>query len=144
MQHHGNSQESQAYQHEREKLFQQVELEKHKRKRKFLWISGTIILILLLAVGGYASWYFFMPGTYDNFAQCLTEKGAIMYGAIKWCKYTQAQANMFGKSFKYINYHDERELPGLKTRPTWVVNGKWYEKVQSFDTLAAATECSYE
>ena len=64
-----------------------------------------------------------------------------MYGAIDWCKYTQGQAHMFGKSFKYINYHDESELPEIKTRPTWVINGKWYEKVQSFETLSSVTGC---
>jgi hypothetical protein len=64
-----------------------------------------------------------------------------MYGAIEWCKYTQGQAHMFGKSFQYINYQDASKLPGLKTSPTWVIDGKWYEKVQSFETLSSVTGC---
>lgn len=39
----------------------------------------------------------------DTFAQCLTEKGAIMYGA-KNCPNCLKQKNMFGDSFQYINY----------------------------------------
>ena len=64
-----------------------------------------------------------------------------MYGAMDWCKFTQAQKGMFGKSFKYINYHEFQELPGIKKTPTWVIKGVWHENVQSFDKLAALTGC---
>ncbi len=132
----------QEYQKQREDLFQQEAKHKASKIHKILMITSSILVIILLSAGTYAYIYYTQPGPYDNFAKCLTQKGAVMYGAIQWCKYTQGQANMFGKSFHYINYHDESELAGLKTRPTWVINGKWYEKVQSFDTLAAATGCS--
>jgi len=98
-----------------------------------------IILILIVTIWTYS--YYALPGPYDNFAKCLSDKGAVMYGAISWCKYTQGQAAMFGKSFKYVNYHDESELEGIKTRPTWVINGKRYETVQSFQTLSSITNC---
>ncbi|MEK6845465.1 MAG: hypothetical protein AABY26_01795 [Nanoarchaeota archaeon] len=131
------------YQQQREGMFKELQQEQTKSKKRTKWILVAVILALVLIGGGYAAYYYLLPGSYDNFAKCLTEKGAVMYGAIQWCKYTQGQANMFGKSFKYINYHDESELAGLKTRPTWVINGKWYEKVQSFETLAEATGCSW-
>ena len=65
----------------------------------------------------------------------------VMYGAMEWCKYTQGQRAMFGKSFKYINYHEFTELPGISKTPTWVINGKWYENAQSFDKLSGLTGC---
>ena len=64
-----------------------------------------------------------------------------MYGAMDWCKFTQGQKAMFGRSFKHINYHEFDELPGIKTTPTWVINGEWHENVQTFDKLAALTGC---
>ena len=122
-------------------LLKQHELEKNKKGKKNKFIIFVVLAVTLLIAGAYVAYSYFVPGPYDNFAKCLTEKGAVMYGAISWCKYTQAQSYMFGKSFKYINYKDESQLAGLKTRPTWVINNKWYEKVQSFETLAEATGC---
>ena len=81
------------------------------------------------------------PGYYDNFAKCLSEKGAVMYGA-DFCQYSHAQKGMFGKSFKFINYKDFSKNPNVKTTPTWVINGRLIERVQSFDRLAELTGCS--
>ena len=96
---------------------------------------------MILATAVYSIYSMNKPGQYDNFAKCLTEKGAVVYGAIDWCKYTQGQKAMFGNSWKYLNYQDFSKLPGIKKTPTWVINGKWLENVQSFDKLAAVTGC---
>ncbi len=138
MAHHQHQEE---YQKEREQMFAAHAQEKAGRKRKLMFVGLGILLVLVLGSGVWGYAHFFTSGPYDSFAKCLTVKGAVMYGAIEWCKYTQGQAAMFGKSFQYVNYKDEKELTGIKTRPTWVIDGKWYEKVQSFDSLAAATGC---
>ena len=134
-------QQHQEYQKEREELFARHAQQQTERKKKRWFIAAGVIVVILLGSGAWAYVYFFTSGPYDSFAKCLTAKGAVMYGAIEWCKYTQGQAGMFGKSFQYVNYKDEKELAGIKTRPTWVINGNWYEKVQSFESLAAATGC---
>jgi len=38
-------------------------------------------------------------------AQCLTEKGATMYGAV-WCSHCNNQKEAFGPSFQYIDYFE--------------------------------------
>lgn len=43
------------------------------------------------------------PGKYDDFAKCLTEKEAKMYGAF-WCPHCKDQKAMFGSSWKYVTY----------------------------------------
>ncbi|MBI4143555.1 hypothetical protein HY487_01580 [Candidatus Woesearchaeota archaeon] len=111
------------------------------RSKSKYYLVGGIALIIILAIVSFSVYSISKPGPYDNFAKCLAEKGAVMYGAMDWCKYSQAQKAMFGKSFKYINYHEFDELPGIKTTPTWVINGKWHENVQSFDKLSALTGC---
>ena len=89
---------------------------------------------------------------YDSLAQCLTEKGAAMYGAY-WCPHCKTQKEMFGNSFKYINYIecDARgenakpelcEQAGITGYPTWIINGKTYVGVRQFQELADATGCS--
>jgi hypothetical protein len=110
------------------------------KESKYYVIAG-IVGIIILAIVSYSVYSINKPGPYDNFAKCLADKGAVMYGAMDWCKYTQGQKGMFGKSFKYINYHEFQDLPGIKITPTWVINGEWHENVQSFDKLAALTGC---
>ena len=109
-----------------------------RRKHLFFMIGGGLVIIALLAVGINAM----IPGKYDAFAKCLTDSGAIMYGAIEWCHYTQDQAGMFGKSFKYAPYRDYRDADiTIRKTPTWVINGQAYENVQSFETLSSLTGC---
>lgn len=109
----------------------------NRQQKKFpLWIIPVIVVLALAVWVGYA-WA--SPGKYDAFAKCLSEKGVVMYGE-DWCPYTKGQKTMFGKSFKYVNYEIKKDLA---VRPTWVINGETYEKVQSFERLSALTGCKY-
>jgi hypothetical protein len=110
-------------------------------KFTLIGVGAVAILIVILAIG-----YALSPGPYDNFAKCLSEEGATMYGAMGWCKYTQGQKAMFGKSFKHINYYEHTEYPveqygAIKKTPTWIIGGKVYENTQSFDELSRLTGC---
>ena len=119
---------------------QQKQFQPAQKKSRWKIYLG-VIGIIIVAIAAYSVYSTTRPGPYDIFAKCLTEKGAVVYGAIEWCHYTQAQKAMFGNSWKYLDYQDFTKLSGIKKTPTWVINGKWYENVQSFDTLAALTGC---
>ena len=137
-------QESHEAQNEYEqRLEHQKKIQEHQAKssKSKYYIIASVIGVIILAVAAYSVYSINKPGEYDNFAKCLTEKGAVMYGAMSWCHFTQGQKAMFGKSFKYINYHEFNELPGIKKTPTWVINGAWQENAQSFDKLSALTGC---
>ncbi len=114
---------------------------KSKNKKKIILISIISVIFVLIA-GGIAFSYINSkkPGPLDDLAKCLTEKGAVMYGA-SWCKFTAAQKGMFGNSMRFVNYKDFSENTDVSTTPTWFINGQKYEKVQSFDRLAAVTGC---
>ncbi|MBI2052610.1 MAG: hypothetical protein HYT38_02990 [Candidatus Sungbacteria bacterium] len=62
----------------------------------------------------------------DEFAQCLSDKGIIMYGA-EWCSHCQAQKELFDQSFRYINYVECPQDPqkclsvGVEAYPTWLM-----------------------
>ena len=118
----------------REERFKLEKEKKAKKKNKIIAITALIFLVLASLI----AYSLLSPGRYDSFAKCLTEKGAVMYGE-DWCRYTNAQKAMFGKSFKYVNYQVKTDLA---KRPTWVIDGKSYETVQSFERLAALTGCA--
>src|SRR3989338_7753649 len=40
----------------------------------------------------------------DNFAACLTNKGAVMYGAGDFCSYCADQKNLFGEAFSKVTF----------------------------------------
>ena len=110
------------------------------KKNKKLMVSLVLIFALVAAGISYSFVNANKPSPLDNFAKCLKEKGAVMYGA-SWCKYTQAQKRMFGNSMKFVDYKDFSENKEVRITPTWFINGNKYENAQSLDKLAAITGC---
>ena len=112
------------------------------RRYIILAIIGAILIFSILLAKAYMD----KPGSYDEFAKCLTEKGAIIYGN-DFCHYTSNQLGFFGKSKSYLNYIKCAENEGLcnqkgiKITPTWEINGKMYKQVQTFETLSSITGC---
>ncbi|MBW2967652.1 hypothetical protein KY362_04145 [Candidatus Woesearchaeota archaeon] len=106
----------------------------------------AIAALIILVAGGFA-YANSRPGTgYDEFAQCLTEKGAVMYGAY-WCSHCKAQKRDFGEAFQYINYvecTEDKDVctdAGIKGFPSWVIDGKVYSGRQPLERLAELTQC---
>lgn len=86
---------------------------------------------------------------YDDFAKCLTEKKAVMYGA-EWCSHCKEQKAVFGNSFKYVNYvecPDNIQMcleKGISGYPTWIIGTS--TKIEGFDEntmqeLSRITSC---
>jgi hypothetical protein len=105
-------------------------------------MTGKIMVILaLILLAGCSS------TNYDSFAQCLTEKGAIMYGT-DWCGYCNQQKGAFGSSFQYVDFVDCDNDMGacsqanIGSYPTWVINGNQYRGEQSLSRLAYLTGCN--
>ncbi len=116
-------------------------------KKYFIWLMiGIIIILTVLSVNSYLK-NSQGPGKYNEFAKCLTEKGAVIYGN-DFCQYTTKQLNFFGKSKKYLNYVKciENEAlcdeKGVKITPTWEINGKTYPQIQTFEALAGYSGCT--
>ena len=92
------------------------------------------------------------PGKYDEFAQCLTDKGVKMYGAY-WCGHCKDQKDAFGDSWKYVDYTEcssasggqtlECAEAGITGYPTWEFPGE--ERASgylSFEKLSELSDCS--
>lgn len=90
----------------------------------------------------------------NSLAQCLTQKGVIMYGAF-WCPHCQEQKKLFGDDFQLIKYQEcDAKGPygnpqvciqqGITGYPTWKIPGQ--EDLigeQSLAKLAEASNCPY-
>jgi glutaredoxin len=113
--------------------------------------------VALLIVAAFATAYYL--GTrkrisrLDTFAQCMSSKGAKMYG-LSWCPHCEEQKEMFESAFQYIDYtecgikgeHKETEsciANGLKQFPTWQFpSGERHEGALPLTQLAQKTGCS--
>jgi hypothetical protein len=120
---------------------------------KTLSSTSMILAAVFLVLGGLigaAVWQNVRPTGLDSFAQCLTEKGAVMYGAW-WCPHCQAQKALFGPSFKYVT---EKECgagkgqfnvaacPGITSTPLWKdKDGKEYKGSQELSQLSEIFAC---
>ena len=110
------------------------------------------IAIFALVIGGAFLVGFlnrFNPETssLDTFAQCLAEKGAVMYGA-EWCPHCQNEKKAFGKAFQFVPYVECPEDPqkcilaGIQGYPTWVFpDGRKFEGEQGIEKLSQVSGC---
>ena len=88
----------------------------------------------------------------DEFAKCLTSKGAAMYGAY-WCSACREQKNIFGSAFQYVNYIEcdpkgSNANPELCTEknierfPTWIIDNVTHVGILRANELGGLTGCS--
>ncbi len=89
----------------------------------------------------------------DNFAHCLSQKKATMYGAF-YCQHCAKQKELFGKSFAYVTYQecaimgapgqqtDQCKYMQIRKYPTWIfADNERREGEQSLESLAEKTGC---
>ena len=107
------------------------------------------MIAIIIGVVGFLAWKNLAPsnqGNYGDFARCLSNKGAIMYGS-KYCGHCDNQKKLFGNSFSYINYiecteqMDVCEQNGISGVPLWEINGQRYPGEQSLETLSDISGC---
>jgi hypothetical protein len=124
-----------------------------KNKNKFLQITlGLLLALGIVSAMGYWYKYTSTPGNLDQFATCLSEKGATFYGAF-WCPHCQDQKALFGKSKVLIPYvecsmPDQRTQTqicidkGIKSYPTWIyADGASTTGERTLVQLAEKTGC---
>lgn len=111
-----------------------------------LFIIGIFILTACGAEGD--------PGV-AKLAQCLTDKGAKMYGAV-WCSHCAAQKREFGSAWELINYIEcdpgtdkegaiECAEAGIEGFPTWeFADGERLVGRQTFEALAEKAGCELD
>ncbi|MCR4328272.1 MAG: hypothetical protein NUV53_02015 [Patescibacteria group bacterium] len=120
-----------------------------KKRINTWWVVGALAVIVvgLLSLSTPAG-----RDDLDEFTQCLSDKGAIFYGAF-WCQHCQNQKALFGQSVEKLPYvecstSDARGRlaycteRGIGAYPTWVFSdGSREEGEVSLERLAEKTGC---
>ncbi|HEY4498185.1 MAG TPA: protein disulfide isomerase family protein [Candidatus Paceibacterota bacterium] len=106
-------------------------------------VLGLVLLVLFAGAWGSKK----NAGELDAFAQCLTAKGAVMYGA-EWCPHCQNEKAVFGESFRLVKYVECPDNPqlcletGIQGYPTWTFpDGRKLVGEQGINKLAEASGC---
>ncbi len=117
---------------------------------KVLVRAGVLALLCLSAVSFSAA----DKAKLDNFARCLGDKKAVMYGAF-YCEHCKEQKDLFGDSAQYLPYvecvekgtrkiTDQCKTLGIRKTPTWIFeqSGDRIEgKVLSLQELSQKSGC---
>jgi hypothetical protein len=114
-----------------------------------LLVLGVVATVLLRGTTGSPA----QSGAYDQFAQCLKDKGATFYGAF-WCPHCQATKKLFGSSVHLLPYVEcstadasgqtqiciDKKITGY---PTWeFADGSRLNGEIPLATLAEKTGCT--
>ena len=94
-----------------------------KIKDNIFWVVAGLALLVFIGVAannnretsGVAKKLTNLTGM-DAFAQCLTDSGAVFYGA-SWCSFCNQQKEMFGSAVNFMPYV-ECAIPGVQGRQT--------------------------
>lgn len=131
----------------------QEERQQKDQPKEIPWRAIAIVLVVVLVFAG--AYYLVTrkrAGRLDAFAQCLSSKGAKMYGAF-WCPHCEEQKELFGSSFDYVPYVEcgvqgsraEQQVcvdAHIKNFPTWVFpDGARVEGKLQLTALRDKTEC---
>lgn len=120
------------------------------KNKYFLITIGIVIFFLVLLSTPMID---ISAGKYNEFAECVSNSGAKMYGAY-WCSHCAQQKKSFGNSFSKVNYV-ECSLPnnagqtqvcesaGIQSYPTWEFgDGTREEGILSLEKISQITGCS--
>lgn len=122
-------------------------------KKNVLITLGIIGLILIpIFIYGKTAGEKTSPENINQFAKCLSDKGAKFYGTF-WCSHCVTQKKMFGQSFEKISYIEcsttdgknqmkECEEAAINGYPTWkFADDSRIEGEVSLEALAQKTGC---
>lgn len=123
-------------------------------KKSLLFVGLMLFSLLVVACSTISAGVPTGNLNYDDFAKCLTQNGAKMYGAF-WCSHCNNQKQMFGSSVIYINYIEcsnsdssqnqicqDEKITGY---PTWrFKDGSELQGEVSIVKLSDKTDCSLD
>jgi hypothetical protein len=112
-------------------------------------VSASVLFVVVLI--GAAVWQNVKPSQLNEFAQCLNEKGAVVYEAW-WCPHCQNQKALFGSAARYLNTVEcgaargqlnTALCPDVQATPTWRgPDGLEIRGSQPLSVLADSFECA--
>lgn len=116
--------------------------------KKILITLIVILIALIIFLISLGSWSSSADNPeLDSFAQCLADKGIVMYGS-ESCYWCQREKSNFGDAWRFISYVDCFKEPqrcttvGIEATPTWTFpDGKRLIGYQGLEKLAKESGC---
>ncbi len=108
-----------------------------------------LAVVILGGLIGFGVWENNKPSIYQEFAECLNEKGAKVYVAW-WCPHCESQKEDFGNAWDALNVEEcaspsSRSFdlcPDIESTPTWeTAEGDRYLGRRSFSELSEIYGC---
>ncbi len=124
---------------------------KSRQSSYYLYGAAALVAVGLIAFAASSGSSNAGPSIYDDFAQCVTDAGATMYGAW-WCSHCEDQKEAFGSSFDLVQYVEcsnaSRSMTkecsdlGIEGYPTWeFADSSRTGGFMSMETIAEKTGC---
>lgn len=109
--------------------------------KKRLWITiGIIIGVTIFSIIMMNS---LNNGVSSETAKCIGQN-SMLYTQLG-CHACKNQEKLFGDNYQYLNvvdcFFEMEKCSDIQYTPTWIINGKKYEKVQSIEKLKELTGC---
>jgi len=105
----------------------------------------SVLIILAVVVLAYFIINLNFQEVPEETARCIGNN-SVLYVQLG-CSHCRTQENLFGESYKYINFVDcfyERQKCidlNIQATPTWVIKGEKYSGVQEINKLKELTGC---
>jgi len=83
------------------------------------------------------------PKTDEQISKCIG-RNSVLYTRLG-CHYCEAQEEIFGDNYEYLDvidcFFEGKKCADITSTPTWIIDGKEYVGVQSFEELKELTGC---
>jgi hypothetical protein len=103
----------------------------------------TILIILAIAALAFILLNRNRPETTEEIAKCIGEN-SVLYSRLG-CHACEIQKDMFAENYQYLTvidcFFESGKCTDIAATPTWVINNKKYEGVQSIEKLQELTGC---
>lgn len=113
---------------------------KSKKNTLITWIIIIAVIILGIVLATRSPNQSSVP---EEIAQCIGEN-SMLYVQLG-CTHCETQKQMFGDNYKSLNiidcFYERDKCQNIKATPTWLIDGKYYEGVQSIERLQNLTGC---
>lgn len=112
------------------------------KKRTKNLIATTLIILAIIALA------FLLlnkknPETTEEVAKCIGSK-SVLYTQLG-CHACESQKDLFGENYQYLNvidcWYEGEKCSEIEFTPTWIINNKKTEGVQTVDKLRELTGC---
>ena len=120
-------------------------MEERKSKRSKIITAGIIVVVIIIVIVVLYIKSLNFPTPSEEVVKCISSKSTLYMQ--DGCSHCLKQEKEFGEFYIFLNATDCTKTPeecilvGIRTVPTWIIDGKLIEGVYKIDELKEITGC---